>query len=452
MKTFSVFNPATGQEISQVPDQGQEETIAAIEAAHEGFRSWSRLPIKRRAEILKKWHTLTLEQAPRLAQLLHEEQGKPLEEAMEEILDGILFFEWSVADVQRVHGYTAQSPDPKQRMMTLKQPVGVVAVITPWNFPSTLPLQKCIPALACGCSVILKPSEETPLSALEHQRLAKEAGIPDGVFTVLTSKEPTAVGQTLLDHPLVRKVSFTGSTEVGKKLFSMAGKTVKKLSLELGGNCPFLLFDDGDVDLAVDMSCGLKFYNCGQVCNNINRFLIHEKVYDTFIDKFHTKMQTLVLGPLNNAKVTEKIVQLLEDAKKKGAKILGGQRNGLYITPALLTDLNPQMEVYRTEIFGPVACLYPFSSEEEAVQMANDTEYGLAAYLFTSDADRQWRVAEALEAGSVGVNTTNVYSKLLPFGGWKQSGLGRELGLENALDQFLETKSVVFSMSPSPLP
>ncbi|MGE0198229.1 MAG: NAD-dependent succinate-semialdehyde dehydrogenase [Simkaniaceae bacterium] len=443
MKTFAVTNPATGEVIGEVPDQGKEETQKAIQRGQEAFHSWSRKTPKERGEVLKRWHQLTLENVAHLAKILHLEQGKPLHEAEEEIYDGALFLEWCAEEAKRVHGYTALSPDPSRRFMTIKQPIGVVGVITPWNFPSALPLQKCVPAISVGCTVILKPSEETPLSALEQAKLAQEAGLPEGVLSVISCLDPQEVGQTLMENPLVRKITFTGSTEVGRLLMEQAGKTVKKISLELEGNSPLLVFEDANSDLAVEQAISLKFYNCGQVCNTINRFFIHEKLYGTFVKKFHKHMETLKLGPLINATLADRMEWLLRDAKEKGAHIIGGKRRGLFFEPTLVTEATPHMALFHEEIFGPVAPFYRFSSEEEVLALANATEYGLAAYVFTENMGRSLRVAEALEAGSVGINTTAIYSELLPFGGWKQSGLGREMGLEKSLDPFLETKSLV---------
>ena len=440
---FPVRNPSTGDIIAQVPDQGAQETSLIIKKAQSAFQSWSRKPPKERGDILKKWYQLTLDHVIPLAKILHEEQGKPLSEAEEEIYDGALFFEWSVEEAKRIHGYTPLSPDPNRRFMTLKQPIGVVSVITPWNFPSAIPLQKCLPAIAAGCTVILKPSEETPLSALEHEKLAKEAGLPEGVFNILTCQNPQNVSQELLKHPAIRKLTFTGSTQVGRQLMKEGALTVKKISLELGGNSPFLVFEDANLDLAVKKALEMKFYNCGQMCNTINRFLLHDKVYDAFIGKFQEQMAQLSLGPLINEKAVEKIERLLANAQAQGATIVGGKREGLFFQPTLLKNVTSQMDLYHEEIFGPIAPFYRFSTDEEAIQIANDTEYGLAAYIFTENLRRSYRFSEALEAGSVGINTTDVYSELLPFGGWKQSGLGREMGLENSLNPFLETKSLV---------
>lgn len=441
--TFGIVNPATQDLVGEAPDQSREEAANAIQEAQEAFHSWSQKTPKERGDILKRWHDLTLKNVDHLAKILHLEQGKPLHEAEEEIYDGALFLEWYAEEAKRIHGYTALSPDPSRRLMTIKQPIGVVGVITPWNFPSALPLQKCVPALAVGCTVVLKPAEETPLSALEHAKIAKQAGIPSGVFNIVTCQNPIEVGKELTSNPLVRTLSFTGSTAVGRVLMQNAAQNVKKISLELGGNSPLLVFEDANLDLAVEKAIGMKFYNCGQVCNNINRFFIHESVYDRFVSKFQRRMETLSLGPLSNARLAEKIERLLADAEGQGAQIIGGKRKSLFLEPTLLKEMTPNMAMFHEEIFGPIAPIYRFSGEEEVITLANDTEYGLAAYLFTENIGRSIRVAEALEAGSVGINTTDVYSELLPFGGWKQSGLSREMGLEKCLDDFLETKSLV---------
>jgi len=439
--TFAITNPATGETIEEIPNQKGEEIESTIQRAEKAFQSWRHTTPQERGAIFKRWHKLTLQNISHLAQILHLEQGKPLHESEEEIYDGALFLEWYADEARRIHGTIPLSPDSTRRFMTIKQPIGVVGVITPWNFPSALPLQKCVPAIAAGCAVVLKPAEETPLSSLEHAKLAKKAGLPHGVFNIITGKNPMKIGNLLTQHPLIRKLTFTGSTEVGRLLMQKAGQTVKKVCLELGGNSPLLVFKDSDLDLAVEKGAQLKFYNAGQVCNTINRFLIQESIYDIFVEKFRKKMETFTLGPLTSKITLKNLERLLSDAKKKGAHIIGGKRSGHFFEPTLITETTPAMQLFYEEIFGPLAPMYRFSNEEEGVRLANNIEHGLAAYLFTKNIERSFRVAEMLEAGSVGINTTEVYSELLPFGGWKQSGINREMGIEKGLDDFLELKS-----------
>ncbi len=459
-KTFPVKNPFDGKKIADVSEIGSKETIKAIEGAHKAFEVWKNVSAKERAEHLRKWDAQLKENWDDLATILTLEQGKPLEQSTHEVMGNTGFFNWHAEEGRRITGLTVTSPDPNRRFMIWKQPVGVVAVVTPWNFPSVLPIQKCAPALAAGCTVVMKPAEDTPLSALALAELADRAGIPPGVFNVLTCNDPTEVGYELSHHPLVRKFTFTGSTAVGKSLFSSCGNTVKNITMELGGNCPVIIFDDADIDKAVQTTFRFKFYNAGQCCNNINRFLVHKSVHDKFVDKFKKMIEknlTLgngldkktTLGPLINEAGIAKCEELVDDALAKGATaLIGGARStigNLFFEPTLLVDMDPQMRMYREEIFGPVAPIYTFSTEEEAIKMANDTNYGLAAYLFSENIGRTWRVGEAFEAGSVGINTTDVVSELLPFGGWKESGIGRENSVVGSLDAYLEKKSLVIS-------
>ncbi len=459
-KTFPVLNPFDGKKVADVSEVGGKEAKEAIECAHKAFESWKKTSARERGELLRKWDALMNENWEDLATLLTLEQGKPYEQSTHELMGNNGFFNWHAEEAKRLTGLTILSPDPNRRFMTLKQPVGVVAVVTPWNFPSVLPIQKCAPALAAGCTIVMKPAEDTPLSALALAELADRAGIPPGVFNVLTCKDPHEVGYELSHHPLVRKFTFTGSTAVGKTLISAAGSTVKNVTMELGGNCPAVIFDDADVDKAVQGTFWFKFYNAGQCCNNINRFLVHKDVHDQFVDKFKNMMEEHLrlgngldkntsVGPLINEEGIAKCESLVDDALSKGATaILGGARSRmgkLIYEPTLLVDMDPKMEMYRDEIFGPVAPIYRFSSEQEAIKMANDTNYGLAAYLFSENIGRTWRVAESFEAGAVGVNTTDVVSEVLPFGGWKESGLGRENGVHGSLDAYCETKSLIIA-------
>lgn len=458
-KTFPVKNPFDGKKVADVSEIDGKTAAEAIEKAHAAFETWKQVSAKERAALLRKWRTLMQENWDDLATLLTLEQGKPFEQSTHELMGNEGFFEWHAEEARRMTGLTMTSPDPNRRFMIWKEPVGVVAVVTPWNFPSVLPIQKCAPALAAGCTVVMKPAEDTPLSALALAELANRAGIPPGVFNVLTCNDPSEVGYELTRHPLVRKFTFTGSTEVGKSLYSACASTIKNVTMELGGNCPAVIFEDADLDKAVNGTFGFKFYNAGQCCNNINRFLVHTSVRDAFVKKFQKRMETLKLGngldkstnlgPLINDAAIAKCEELVDDALSKGATALvGGARSqlgNLFYEPTLLIDMDPKMRMYHEEVFGPVAPIYTFSTEEEAIQMANDTSYGLAAYLFSENIGRTWRVAESFEAGSVGINTTDVVSELLPFGGYKESGLGRENGVQGSLDAYLEKKSLIIS-------
>ena len=458
--TFPVYNPCSKEKIADVAEIGVKETQLAIDAASRAFESWKKVSAKERGDLLIRWNTLMNENWDDLATILTQEVGKPYEQATHELMGNNGFFNWYSAEGKRIHGYTALCPDPNRRFMTIKQPVGVVAVVTPWNFPSVLPIQKCAPALAAGCTVVLKPAEDTPLSALALAELADRAGFPPGVFNVLTCKNPSEVGRELTQNPLIRKFTFTGSTEVGKKLISSSSDTVKNVTMELGGNCPAVIFEDADIDKAVTGTFWFKFYNAGQCCNNINRIFVHSTIYDQFTEKFQKMMEEHLrlgngmdentsVGPLINEQGISKCEDLVNNAIEKGAKVLkGGKRSkigDLFYEPTLLINMQTKMQMYKEEVFGPVAPIYKFSTEEEVIKMANDTNYGLAAYLFTENIGRAYRVAESFEAGSVGINTTDVVSELLPFGGWKESGLGRENGLIGSLDSYCEVKSIIFS-------
>lgn len=458
--SFPVKNPHDGKTVAEVTEVGQAETKTAIDSAQKAFEEWKKLTAKQRGEHLKKWEELIYENWDDLSTILTYEAGKPFEQSTHELMGCTGFLNWYAQEAHRLHGYTLQSPDPNRRFMTLRQPIGVVGVISPWNFPSVLLIQKCAPALAAGCTVVLKPAEDTPLSALVHAELAHRAGIPPGVFNVLTCQDPTAVGQEMTSNPLVRKLTFTGSTEVGKKLATASGNTIKNLCMELGGNCPAIIFDDADLEKAVPSTFWFKFYNAGQCCNNINRIFIHERLYDKYVEQFQKMIdeflklgpgmdQTNNIGPLINEQGIAKVEELVDDALAKGATALRGgcraSQGPLFYEPTLLVDVDPKMRMYQEEVFGPVASCYRFKTEEEVVRMANDTHYGLAAYLYTENIGRSWRVAEALEAGSVGVNTHDVVSELLPFGGWKQSGIGRENSAVESLNAYCETKSLVIS-------
>lgn len=457
---FAVYNPSNGTIITEVAEVGTAETNHAIKAAQTAFEKWKQLTAKQRGEHLKKWEALIYENWDDISTILTYEAGKPFEQSTHELMGCTGFLNWYANEAQRLHGYTLQSPDPNRRFMTLRQPIGVIGVISPWNFPSVLVVQKCAPALAAGCTVVLKPAEDTPLSALVHAELAHRAGIPPGVFNVITCQDPTEIGNEMTSNPLIHKLTFTGSTEVGKKLATASGNTIKNLCMELGGNCPAIIFEDADLDKAVTSTFWFKFYNAGQCCNNINRIFIHQNLYEKYVKKFQKMLSELLkmgdgmdlsnnLGPLINEQNVKKVETLVDDALAKGATaICGGYRSSLgplFYEPTLLIDADTKMRMYQEEVFGPVASCYKFSSEEEVIHMANDTHYGLAAYLYTEDIGRSWRVTEALEAGSVGINTHDVCSELLPFGGWKQSGIGRENSAIESLNDYCETKSLVIS-------
>lgn len=458
--TFAVKNPFDGKTVAEVSEVGAAETKQAISEAQKAFESWKKLTAKQRGDHLKKWEALIYENWDDISTILTYEAGKPYEQATHELMGCTGFLNWYAQEAHRLHGYTLQSPDPNRRFFTLRQPIGVIGVVSPWNFPSVLIIQKCAPALAAGCTVVLKPAEDTPLSGLVHAELAHRAGIPPGVFNVLTCGNPTEVGKELTSNPLIRKLTFTGSTEVGKKLMIASGNTVKNICMELGGNCPAIIFEDADFEKAIPSTFWFKFYNAGQCCNDINRFFVHESIYDKFVKRFHEMMdqhlklgsgmdQACNIGPLINEQGVAKVEELVDDALAKGATALrGGSRSPigtLFYEPTLLIDVDPSMRLYREELFGPVAAFYRFKTEEEVIEKANDTHYGLAAYLFTEDIGRSWRVAESLEAGSVGVNTHDVVSELLPFGGWKQSGIGRENSAIGSLNDYCESKSLVIA-------
>lgn len=448
-----VLDKATGEELGRVPDLGVEETRAAIEAAHRAFKPWSRLLAKERSAVLRRWYELIIENADQLALLLTKEQGKPLAEAKGEIHYAASFVEFFAEEAKRVHGETIPSPKRDARIVVMKQPVGVIAAITPWNFPAAMITRKVSPALAAGCTAVVKPAEETPLSALALAALADMAGIPRGVFNVVTCRDPVAVGRELTANPLVRMVTFTGSTEVGRILMAQAASTVKKVALELGGNAPFIVFDDADIDKAVAGAMQSKFRNAGQTCVCANRIYVQAGIYNAFASKLAAEVARLAvgsgvedgvnIGPLINSAAIDKVEAHIADAVAHGATVTtGGQRHakgGNFFQPTILSEATSAMLVAREETFGPVAPLFRFDTEEEVVAMANDTPFGLAAYFYARDIGRVWRVAEALEFGMVGVNEGVISTELAPFGGIKQSGLGRE-GSQHGLEEFLDMK------------
>lgn len=452
-KTFAVTNPADGSILGRVPDMGRAETRRAIAAADAAWPAWREKTGKERAQILRRWHDLVMGAQEELALLLCAEQGKPLAEARGEIAYGASFIEWFAEEAKRVYGDTIPAPLPGRRIVVIKQPVGVVASITPWNFPNAMITRKVAPALAVGCTVVAKPAEDTPLSALALAVLAERAGFPPGVFNVVTTDSPAEMGDELATNPMVRKISFTGSTEVGRLLLGKAAATVKKVSMELGGNAPFIVFDDADLDAAVAGAMASKFRNTGQTCVCANRLLVHDGVYEAFAAKLTEAVAALKVGPgltsgaaqgplINHAAVA-KVEEHIADALGKGARIVtGGKRHalgGTFFEPTVLTDVTQDMLVAREETFGPVAPLFRFRSEDEAVALANATEFGLAAYFYARDIGRVWRVADRLEAGIVGINEGLISTDVAPFGGVKQSGLGRE-GSKYGIDDYLEIK------------
>lgn len=447
-----VTNPANGNVLAKVPDLGAEETRQAIEAAHAAFKSWRKLLAKERSAILRRWFELQLEAKDDLAMLMTMEQGKPLAEAQGEAAYGASFVELYAEEAKRVYGETIPTHRADGRIVVVKEPVGVVGAITPWNFPMAMITRKVAPALAVGCTVVCKPAPDTPLTALALAELGERAGLPKGVFNVVTGDAPS-IGSELTSHPLVRAIAFTGSTAVGKMLMEQSASTVKRVSLELGGNAPFIVFDDADLDMAVQGAIASKFRNTGQTCVCANRLLVQEGVYDKFAEKLAsdvTKMKVgegtevgVVQGPLINEQALAKVEAHVEDAVGQGATIVTGgkrhERGGTFYEPTVLTNATTKMLLTQEETFGPVAALFKFSSEEEAVEIANDTPSGLAAYFYSRDVGRCWRVAEQLEFGLVGVNEGVISTEVAPFGGYKESGLGRE-GSHHGIDDFLEIK------------
>jgi len=454
--TFAVVDPATGDEIARVPDMGAAETERAIAAAAKAFPAWRKRTAKERSDILRRFHDLMMADQERLAQLMTSEQGKPLAEARGEVAYAAGFLSWFAEEARRSYGDVVPSHRADARVVVLKEPVGVVAAVTPWNFPLAMITRKVGPALAAGCTIIVKPAEDTPLSAFALAELAEKAGVPAGVFNVLTGDPATVVG-TMMKSPVVRKVSFTGSTEVGKLLMRQAADTVKRISLELGGNAPLIVFDDADIELAVKGAIASKYRNTGQTCVCANRLLVQDGIYDRFATALTRAVAAMkvapgiedgaVQGPLINADALDKVKQHVADAVAKGGHIATGGKpsvlGGLFYEPTVILDANPDMLIAAEETFGPVAALFRFKTDEEAIALANATETGLSAYFFTSDLKRAWKVAEALEAGMVGINEGVISTEIAPFGGVKQSGLGRE-GSRYGIDEYLEVKYVLF--------
>jgi succinate-semialdehyde dehydrogenase / glutarate-semialdehyde dehydrogenase len=451
-ETIDVTNPATGQKIGTIPKMGAVETRRAIEAAQKAYPAWRAKTAHERSIILRRWSDLLLENQEDLAILMTAEQGKPLAESRGETVYAASFIEWFAEEGRRVYGDVIPPHQGDKRIVVTKEPIGVCAAITPWNFPSAMITRKAGPALAAGCTMVVKPATATPYSALALAELAKRAGVPDGVFSVVTGSAG-AIGDEMTNNPLVRKLTFTGSTEIGKKLMAQCAGTVKKVSLELGGNAPFIVFDDADLDAAVEGAIISKYRNTGQTCVCTNRFLVQDGVYDKFAEMLAAAVKKMVVGdglkgetqqgPLIDMAAVEKVEEHIIDATSHGAQIItGGKRHalgGTFFEPTVLTGVVPGMMVAREETFGPVAPLFRFKTEEEAIKMANDTEFGLAAYFYSNDISRVWRVAEAVEYGIVGINTGHISTTVAPFGGVKESGIGRE-GSKYGIEEFLEVK------------
>jgi len=456
--SISVRDPASGSLLAEVPNCGAAETQRAIAAAAAALAGWSTQTAKQRSQVLQRWFALINHNAEDLAQLITAEGGKPLAEARGEVGYGASFVEWFAEEGKRAYGETIPATAADKRLVVIKQAIGVCAAITPWNFPLAMITRKVAPALAAGCTVVVKPAEQTPLTALALAALADEAGFPAGVFNVLTG-DPVAIGGALTASPVVRKLSFTGSTEVGRRLMAQCAPTIKKLSLELGGNAPFIVFDDADVDAAVNGALIAKYRNTGQTCVCANRILVQSGVYEEFARKLAARVGELKVGagveedvaqgPLIDDSALAKVEAHVADALAKGARVLCGgtrhARGGNFYQPTVLADVTPAMKVAREETFGPVAPLFRFDSEAEAVAMANDTEFGLAAYFYSRDVARCWRVGEALEYGMVGVNTGLISNEVAPFGGIKQSGIGRE-GSKYGIEDYLEIKYLCFGI------
>ncbi|WP_319003304.1 NAD-dependent succinate-semialdehyde dehydrogenase [Celeribacter naphthalenivorans] len=452
--TLTVINPATGETVGTVPQMGAAEARRAIEAAEVAQAQWKKTLAKDRGRLLRRWFDLIIENADDLALILTSEQGKPLAEAKSEVVAGAQFIEWFAEEARRTYGETIPTPAQDRRIVTIKQPIGVCAAITPWNFPNTIITRKVAAALAAGCAMVVRPASTTPFTAFALAELADRAGIPKGLFSVVTggSRE---IGAEFTSNPIVRKISFTGSTRVGQILMQQCAGTVKKLALELGGNAPFIVFDDADVDAAVAGAMGSKFRNSGQACVGTNRFYLHDSIYDEFVEKFLAKVADLkvgnglepgtTFGPVHDMGGVQKTEEHIADAIEKGAKLLaGGQRHALgrsFFEPTVIGEANATMKVAREETFGPLASIFRFKDEDDLIAAANDTEFGLASYFYSRDIGRVWRVAEALETGMVGVNIGLMANEAVPFGGIKESGIGRE-GSFYGIEDYMEVKYI----------
>ncbi len=459
-----VTNPATGEVLAELPDAGQEDTRKAVDEAAKAFKTWSVLPGLERGKILRRIFELMTERRDDLARLVTEENGKPFEEAKKEVAFATGYFSWFAEEARRVYGEIVPPPVAGKRLWVLKQPIGVVAAITPWNFPATMVTRKIAPALAAGCTVVLKPASATPLTALALARIGEEAGLPAGVFNVVTGRNSGMIGQVFLDHPAVRKIAFTGSTEIGKRLMAGASSQLKRVSFELGGNAPFIVFDDADLGAAAEGAVGIKFLRvAGQSCICANRVYVQERIADRFLPAFIERVKALKvapgfelgaqIGPLINNEILNKVAGLVQSAVGAGAKVATGGRRlndgalskGVFYAPTVLMDVREEMDVARDEIFGPVAPVMTFRDEREVIERSNATTFGLAAYFYTQDLRRAIRVAEALEYGMVGVNDPTGYTHEIPFGGFKESGMGREGG-HQGIEEYMEVKSISIGM------
>ncbi|NOH27341.1 NAD-dependent succinate-semialdehyde dehydrogenase [Vibrio mediterranei] len=451
----AVTNPATGELVGHAPISSEPELMDAIERAHVAQKEWAKVPAKSRAVLLNRWYQLILENKDDLARIMTVEQGKPLAEAAGEVLYGASFIEWFAEEAKRTYGDSIPGPTADKRLVTIKQPIGVACAITPWNFPIAMITRKAGPALAAGCSFIVKPSDSTPLSAFAIVELAYQAGIPKDALQVVLGESSRKIGAIFTSHPLIRKLSFTGSTQVGSVLMQQAAKDIKRTSMELGGNAPFIVFDDSDIDAAVQGAMASKFRNAGQTCVCANRFYVHSKVYDEFVTKFDAAVQQLKvgngldegvnIGPVINASAKQGIQTLIDRAVEQGAVPVTPlkQLDGLFMQPVVLKDVKHSMDIVQEEIFGPVAPVIRFDTDEELVEMANDTIYGLASYFYSQNIHRVWKVAEALEYGMVGINEGIISTEVAPFGGVKQSGIGRE-GAKQGIDEYMDVKYLCF--------
>lgn len=453
-KYFDVINPATSLKIAGVPDMNRHDAVAAIDAAENALEDWSALTGKDRSKILKKWFDLIITHTDSLARIITLECGKPLSESKSEVAYGASFIEWFAEEAKRVYGDTIPATDKNKRITTIRQPIGICVAITPWNFPLAMITRKASPALAAGCTMVIKPAESTPLTALALAQLAQEAGIPKGVLNIITSLNSSEIGKEFCENPKIRKLSFTGSTKTGRILAAQCAGTIKKLSLELGGTSPFIIFDDASIDNAVNGVISSKFRNAGQTCICANLILVQENIYDNFIARLVTAVQKIKtgngleeitsMGPLINDSALNKVKGLVEDALSKGAECLtGGMSNGLFFEPTILSEVTSQMRLSSEEIFGPIAPIIKFASEQEALDIANNSIYGLAAYFYTNDINRCIRVAESLQYGIVGVNEGVVSTEVAPFGGIKQSGIGRE-GSRYGIEEYTELKYICY--------
>ena len=451
----AVTNPATGELVGHAPISSQAELANAIERAHVAQKEWAKVPAKSRAESLHRWHQLILENKEDLARIMTIEQGKPLAEATGEVVYGASFIEWFAEEAKRTYGDSIPSTVAGKRLVTIKQPIGVACAITPWNFPIAMITRKAAPALAAGCSFVVKPSDETPLSAFAVVELAYQAGIPKDLLQVVLGESPEQVGTLFTSHPLIKKISFTGSTRVGSILMAQAAQGIKRTSMELGGNAPFIVFDDADIDAAVQGAMASKFRNAGQTCVCANRFYVHSKVYDEFVAKFDQAVQQLkigngldegvTIGPVVSQNAKNNIQALIDRAVEQGATPVTPTQelDGLFLQPVILKNVKHSMDIVQQEIFGPVAPVMQFETDEELIEMANDTIYGLASYFYSQNIHRVWKIAEALEYGMVGINDGLISTEVAPFGGVKQSGIGRE-GAKEGIDEYMDIKYLCF--------